>query len=202
MPIGEATSFCIRPGGRMNTSSNISPGCVGGRFVGGSMAVRCWLSGRRNLGTFRTGVIPHKAHPVLIVDAARVLAGPVPFQGLQPDLRRGHQALRRTAWFYRSSFRRAIIDRDAGSVFRADLESTPLKMSSLPISRTIESPNLATHLRAEHIAAPLSSGKGTGIQRHSRGTMAEQKTRNGPLFCVGRTCGSVRRNAGPFHLMF
>lgn len=36
-------------------------------------------------------VAPHEAHPPLVVDADRVLARPVPLQGLQTGRRRRHR---------------------------------------------------------------------------------------------------------------
>src|SRR5436305_9572025 len=76
------------PRGFRNSSSSISPGCVGGRWRGRRRSTRgAFCRGLVVVGDFDfvcIVVLPAETNPVLIVDADAVLTGAISLQALQP----------------------------------------------------------------------------------------------------------------------
>ncbi len=87
-PNRTANADCEMPSGSRNSSRSISPGCVGGRWVGsfrttsrfvcrvGSVVV-C------NFDIVGMAILPTKAHPILLVDPDAMLTGPIPGKPLK-----------------------------------------------------------------------------------------------------------------------
>src|SRR5262245_12295585 len=88
-----ASLFWVRPCGRMNSSSKISPGAIGSSFSIGALTffdtASVVVDDLHILGT----IVPAKTDSPLVIDADAVLAHPVAPEGLEPISRRTSQIL-------------------------------------------------------------------------------------------------------------
>jgi hypothetical protein len=77
-----ANALCVSPRGFKNSSSNISPGCVGGRFLGKRRETP-WLVIVCDFDFEGMAFLPLETDPELLVDPDAVLTCPIPAKALK-----------------------------------------------------------------------------------------------------------------------
>ncbi len=102
-PSLSAKSTWLTPSGLRNSSSNISPGCVGGRFVGSRLlaADLAYVAGFedpridlvvvRDFNTECISILPSKTYPILLIYSDTYLSFPISLQLFQLISRRNCQ---------------------------------------------------------------------------------------------------------------